>query len=187
MVFKVVNTWDNPAGPSGGQRGFPAPGSGAQAIGDATPQPQDRVVWKPERPTKGFFSWSRPSAPSNAQRGFPEGDAPEQHRPPGSMPNVPPVFGGVFYTETPYYDRGSEAFVPNFGYVLYNPIGAGIDVPYRTAASYGPAAEYHNGQIFWQSQQIPTSVGTTPLIPAGDLLEEVGPINIEAMLPVRRS
>jgi hypothetical protein len=98
------------------------------------------------------------------------------------MPNVPPIFGDVFYIETPYYDRGAEAFVPNSGRVLSNPIGAGIVALDRPQASYGPSAEYHNGQIFWRSQDIPTSVDLQSLSDPEDLADLLGPLNIQAVV-----
>lgn len=185
MVFKVVNTWTDPGSPTGQQQGFPAPGTGAQAPNPAVVQPEDKTVWKPERPTKGLFSWLFPSDGTESQRGFPSPEAANQERPPGSMPNVPPIFGDVIFTETPYYDRGAEAFVPNFGYVLTNPIGAGIVALQRPQASYGEAAEYHNGSIWWRSQDIPTSVGLQPLDTGEDLSALLGPVNVQAAFPTR--
>lgn len=154
MVFQVSRTFDNPS--QGTQSGQPGIGAGAQTTGPASQPRSAAVPWDPMRPIKGLFSWMMPSR--DGQRGFPSPEAPDQSRPPGSMPNVPPIFGGVYQNYTPYYDRGAAAFVPNFGFLLTNPIGAGVVALQRPQASYGPAGQYFNGAIWWTSQAIPTSV-----------------------------
>lgn len=155
MVFQLARTFSNP---SDSQSGFATPGAGAQRAGKGKPPAVEAVGRNPVRPIQGLFSWLFPSAPQDAQRGFPAPEAPEQARPRGSMPNGQTPFGGVYQHETPYYSRGAAAFVPNFGLVLTNPIGAGVQALYRPQASYGPAAQYDNGAIWWTSQAIPTSV-----------------------------
>lgn len=154
-MFKLARTFSDAAVT---QSGFPSPGDGAQFSG-APGQPRSLPVDPvPVRPTKGFFSWLFPANAENAQRGGPSPEAGNQERPAGSMPNVPPIFGGVGYNETPYYDRGAAAFVPITGKVLTNPIGAGVVAQYGAKAFYGPSAEYQNGAIWWVSQAVPTSV-----------------------------
>jgi hypothetical protein len=177
-MFKLAATFDNP-GLS--QTGFPTPGSGAQSSGPGKPQPRVEDG-PPVRPTKGFFSWLNIFLDGGEQRGFPSPLAPDQRRPRGSMPNVPDMFGGVAYNVTPDMDRGASAFVPITGKVLTNPIGAGIPVPHRPQASYGPAGEYADGMIFWTTQQIPTSVNLNGLTSPQELAELLDGIQIQAVV-----
>ena len=179
-MFKLANTFKNPAS---SQSGFPAPGSGAQATG-ALPGVANppRDTGGPTRPTKGHRAWQNPEAPASGQRGFPSPLAFFQRRPKGSMPNKPPVFGGVGYNYTPEYSRGAEAYVPITGKVLYNPIGAGIYAPYRTQASYGPSGQYADGAIWWASQTIPTSVNLNGLTSPDELAALLDNIQIQAVV-----
>jgi hypothetical protein len=98
------------------------------------------------------------------------------------MPNVPPIFGGVYQHETPYYSRGAPAYVPNFGYVLTNPIGAGVVARYRTQASYGPAAQYANGAIWWTSQVVPTSINLQGLTNPDELAQLLDSVTVQAVV-----
>lgn len=98
------------------------------------------------------------------------------------MPNHPPIFGGVGYNVTPDMDRGASAYVPITGKVLYNPIGAGIPVKYRTQASYGPPAQYADGAIWWSTQNIPTGVNLRGLTSADELAEILDDIQIQAVV-----
>lgn len=170
MVFQVSRTFKSP-GTS--QAGFPAPGSGAQTTGKPRRQPGS-TPWFTRRPTKGTRSFQSPVNGENAQRGYPAPQGLLQKRPPGFK--NPPIFGGVFYRWTPYYDRGAAAYVPNFGKVLYNPIGAGVAVNHRPQASYGVSGQYIQGSIYWTSQVIPTSVNlqglTSPQVLAAILSQE---------------
>lgn len=56
------------------------------------------------------------------------------------------------------YDRGAQAYAPQFGILPINPIGAGIYAPYKGAPITGPAARYQFGAIFFDVQTIPTSM-----------------------------
>jgi hypothetical protein len=180
-MFRLANTFPNPTGGSGPQRGFPSPGAYDQQVG--TPTRKDaQVPWTSEHPTKGKRTWFLPWKSDGAQRGFPSPEKPAQARPPGSMPNCPPVWGGVYQHYTPYYSRGAAAYVPNFGYVLTNPIGAGIVALHRPQPSYGPAAQYYNGAIWWVTQQVPTSIHMQGLTDPEELLALVGETNVEAMV-----
>ena len=177
-MFQISNTFTNP---QASQSGFPSPGDGAQTTGDATPIHPD-PPWSSLTPTKGWLSWLFPSKAAEAARGFPSPDDASQGRPRGSMPNAPPIFGGVYQHETPYYDRGAAAFVPNFGKVLTNPIGAGIVALFRPQASYGPAAQYENGAIWWTSQDIPTSINPQGLTDPQELAALLGSIQVQAVI-----
>lgn len=178
-MFKLANTFK---APGQSQSGFPAPGTGQQRSGNpgvARPRP---AGGPPVRPTKGFRSWLTPTADAGEQRGFPSPLALLQQRPKGSMPNKPPIFGGVDYHYTPYYDRGAAAYVPITGKLLYNPIGAGIVVNHRPQASYGPAGQYADGAIWWASQAIPTSVNLQGLTSPDELANLLDDIQIQAVV-----
>jgi len=177
-MFKVARTFDDP---ELSQSGFPTPGSGEQQTGPAVAQPRPDLG-PPVRPTKGFRSWFNTLMNGGAQRGFPQPDAEDQQRPPGSMPNRVPVFGNVAYNLTPDMDRGASAFVPITGKVLYNPIGAGIPVSHRPQASYGPAAQYADGAIWWSTQQIPTSVNLQGLASPQELAALLNNVEIQAVV-----
>lgn len=181
-MFKVAQTFNNPTQGANPQRGFPSPGAGDQTIGNPVLQIGNDGDYAPSRPTKGFFSWLFPSKPASEQRGYPGPYDPLQMRPPGSMPNKPPVFGGVYQKWTPYYDRGAAAYVPNFGKVLTNPIGAGVVANHRPQASYGNAGQYANGAIFWTNQVIPTSINLQGLTDPESLLAILSTLEVQAVV-----
>lgn len=185
MVFKLANTFKNPSEGSNAQRGFPAPGAGDQTTGRYTPAPA-LTPWQSDRPTKGIRSWFKPSAPSSGQRGFPEPQNAAQYRPPGSMPNVPPVSGQAIEVYTPYFSRGADAYVQNFGKVLTNPIGAGVVVNHRTQASYGPASQYIDGALWWTSQVTPTSINMQGLSSPETLQAILGDTYVQAVVRVEQ-
>lgn len=180
-LFKPRRTFNDPAA---SQSGFPSPGEGAQTTGDPTSlsAPQRPIDYAPQRPTKGLFSWAAPTAPESAQRGFPSPESAGQTRPPHTMDNVPPIFGGVYQNWTPYYDRGAAAYVPNFGKVLTNPIGAGVVALNRPQAFYGPAGDYEDGAIWWTAQQVPTTVPLQGLTSPDELAQLLGPIDLQAAI-----
>lgn len=177
-MWKLANTWQEPANLTGQQRGMPAPGVGRQFTGIASIAPA-LVPRDPVRPTKGARTWR---FPWRGDRGFPEPEGNAQRRPRGSMPNVMPIWGLPIEVETPYYDRGADAFVQNYGRIPFNPIGAGIVALSRTQPSYGPAGEYHDSAIWWVSQSIPTSIGLDGLTDPEALEEQVGSLNVQAMV-----
>jgi hypothetical protein len=178
-VFRLARTYDRPAAGAGPQRGFPAPGAGEQTTGaPLVPRHGGGVAWEPERPTQGRRTFFRPAG----QQGFPEVENAAQRRAPGSMPNVPPIHGEAIMVWTPYYDRGADAYVPNYGKVLTNPIGAGVVALYRTQASYGPAAQYLNGALWWTSQDIPTSINLQGLTDPQGLIDILDSVQIQAVV-----
>lgn len=178
-MFKVANTFVDPGS---SQSGMATPGAGAQMTGyPGVAQPQTEMG-PPERPTKGFRSWLFPEADGGEQRGFPSPLAFLQRRPKGSMPNNPPVFGGVEYHETRDMDRGASAFVPITGKVLTNPIGAGIYAPHRPQAWYGAPGQYADGAIWWSTQNIPTNVNLSGLVSADELAALLDNIQIQAVV-----
>lgn len=181
MVFQLRRTFKKPAEGANVARGYPAPGDGAQTIGDFTPAPWD-TGWQSDRPTQGVSSFFSAARSRGEQRGFPAPFNSGQRRPPGSMPNAVPAYGGHIDVVTPYFSRGAAATVQNFGKVLTNPIGAGVVARYRPQASYGPAAQYVNGAIWWTSQAIPTSVNLQGLTDPRTLAAVLGPVNVKAAL-----
>lgn len=189
-MFKLALTNPKPSSPENLQRGFSAPGSGAQYSlpADAAPwlpgsQPAP-IPWVPLRPIKGKRSFFPMASGPSAQRGMPAPENKCQARPAGSMPNVPPVYGEAIEVYTPYYSRGAAAYVQNYGKVLTNPIGAGIAVNHRPSASYGQSAQFINGSIWWTSQAVPTSVGLQGLTSSQVLGALLGRMNVEAVVRV---
>lgn len=183
MVFKLSNTFTQPTAPANAQRGFPAPGAGAQTTDPNVRSPDMTATpWVPNRPTKGVRTWFKPSSAQSEQRGFPAPQNAAQRRPAGSMPNVPPLSGMPTAVWTPYYDRGSAAWVQNFGKVLVNPIGAGIVALNRPQASYGMSSQYENGALWWTSQVIPTSINPQGLSDPQELAALLGSLNVQAVV-----
>lgn len=184
MVFQVNRTYYDP---QDNQSGFAEPGAGAQTTGDPSfvSLPQPVIEETPERPTKGLFSWLFPDNNHGDQAGQPEPFNALQHRPPGDMNNTAPLQPAVLQqVYTPYFSRGADAYVPQTGKVLTNPIGAGVVALQRPQASYGPAGEYVDGAIWWHSQAVPTTVGLQGLISAEQLQDLVGDMNVQAMVRV---
>lgn len=184
MVFKLALTYKEPSAPANAQRGFPAPGAGAQTTGGPSQRNPLPIPQGVTRATKGIRSWFMPSAPSSGQRGFSDPGNAGQLRPNGTMPNVAPIYGLPIPVETPYYDRGAAAVVQNYGKVLTNPIGAGIVANNRVQASYGPSAEYHAGAVWWTSQAVPTSIGMQGLASPQTLAALLGRMNVQAAVRV---
>src|SRR5215472_7344235 len=73
--------------------------------------------------------------------------------------------GRPVYLQAPTWDRGAAAFAPKFGTLNINPIGSGVDAPYKLPVSGGPAARYEFGAIWFDVQTIPTSVQMSPTMP----------------------
>lgn len=181
-MFKLARTFDDPGQGGNAQRGFPAPGAGAQLTGDPSQPRQTVTIPTPLRPTKGVRSFLDVVFGANAQRGFPEPQNPLEAYPDGLMNNHIVTDGNPDVVYTPYYSRGAAAFVQNFGKVTSNPIGAGVFAADRPQASYGPAAEYHNGQIWWTPQNQPTSIPSQSLVNPEDLSAALGPLNSQAAI-----
>lgn len=180
MVFKLALTFGKPTQGGNAQRGFPAPGTGDQTVGEFSPAPA-APAWAPVRPTQGRRSFWRPATPAAEQRGFPVPQNPGQRRPAGSMDNRSYVNSGLpVPVVTPYFSRGAAATVQNYGKVFTNPIGAGVVARYRPQASYGKAAQYANGVIFFSNQAIPTSVNLQGLTDPAALQAVLGDINVQA-------
>jgi hypothetical protein len=184
-VFQLARTFSDPSSEANSQRGFPAPGSGAQRTGDyPSPAAMARgyIPSQPERPTQGFWSFLNPGGHQGSQAGFPVPGSPGQQRRgwgPGPAPQPRP-----FFVRGPRFSEGTQRDVPNVGRVYSNPIGAGVVALHRPQASYGNAAQYVNGTIWWTSQGIPTSVRLSGLTNPAALAAVLGPINVQAAVRV---
>lgn len=181
-MFRLATTFNDPTAGDNVQRGFPEVGTGAQTTGDPTQSQKTSTPWVPRNPTKGRRTFFKPAEGNNVQRGFPEAQSPAQHRPKGSMPNVVSSIGQTVYNWTPPYDRGAAADVPYAGYILSNPIGAGIVVAHPPQTMDGPVAEYHNSALYWVSQAIPVSVGLQGLNNAYELDDLLGNVLVQGVV-----
>jgi hypothetical protein len=175
MVFALSRSQPN------SQSGMATPGAAGQTTGTHTPPP-GFVEWSTKMWAKGVRSFQNSTSGSGAQRGYPAPEGRLQSRPPGSMNPGPQPWGGVYQNYTPYYSRGDAAYVPNFGKVTENPIGAGIYAPYRPQASYGGAAQYANGQLWWSSQAIPTSISPQSLTDPQQLAAILSTLQIQGVV-----
>lgn len=184
--FKPRNTFVNATSNAAVNAGQPSPGSGAQYLPTTSPPPQAFDFTgprEPQHPTRGRRTWLRASSPRGGQQGMAPPLDDLQMRPstgPFAMDNVPPVSGLPIPVTTPEYSRGAARTVQNYGKVLYNPIGAGIPVPDRPQASYGPSGQYIEGSIFWTSQVIPTSIPPTALTSPQELADLLDPLTVYA-------
>lgn len=182
-MFQVSRTFPDASSDVSGQRGFPAPGSGAQKTG-MHPSPaalaRGHVDDTPERPTKGWRSWFAPSGSHGSQAGQ---DAPGPNRAGWVQSGFYPD-GRPHYVRGPDFSKGTARDVPNFGKVLTNPIGAGVVALHRPQASYGQAAQYVAGTIWWTPQGIPTSVNLQGLTSPEALAAVLGPLYVQAAIRV---
>jgi hypothetical protein len=79
------------------------------------------------------------------------------------IPELPTVAQPTpFLLHSRPYSRGADAYSPKFGIINYNPIGAGIDAPYKLPVIAGPAARYQFGAIWFDVQAIPTTMQFSP-------------------------
>ena len=97
---------------------------------------------------------------SALMRGTPGFAAPYQRRQiPGPGTVAQP---GPFYLQSRPYSRGAGAFSPKFGVLNYNPIGAGVQTPYKLPVIAGPGARYQFAAIWFDVQAIPTTLHLPP-------------------------
>lgn len=178
-MFQLARTFKKPAKGANVQRGFPSPGAGEQTSGPFSPGPRD-MAWSSSRPTKGTRTFWDALLMEGRQQGFPSPRGPGQERPAGSMPNTVVPDGMNHQVYTPYFSRGADAFVQNFGKILTNPIGAGVVAQHRPRASYGAPGQVMNGAILWTTQGIPTSVYGQGLTSPQVVAAILGPINVQA-------
>lgn len=86
-----------------------------------------------------------------------------QHRFPRGPQTWPQ--GAPYYVTSRQYSRGAAAHAPHFGTLPINPIGAGIYAPYKLPVIAGPGARYVAGAIFFDVQDVPTSLQLGPTVP----------------------
>lgn len=185
-MWKVERTWSKPSNEEGSNRGFPAVGAGAQRPGKhPSPAALARGYVPPgvERPTKGVRSAYDASGQQGSQAGFPVPGAPGQGREGWVQCGFYPD-GRPHYVRGPDFSKGTARDVPNYGKVLVNPIGAGVVALHRPRASYGQAAQYYAGTIWWTPQAIPTSIGQQGLTNPEALAAVLGPLYVQAAVRV---
>lgn len=155
-MFKIVNTFKNPSQPANAQRGFPAPGTGAQQTNAARHKPNE-VPWYTAIGYQGEDTWLTPSTPVDAQRGQPAATAPAQRRPAGSVRSAP-MDGRTSYRETREFSRGMQRYAP-ITPILVQDANPGSLVPHkpRVVPNY-PLGQYINNTIFFANQVIPTTI-----------------------------
>ena len=162
-MFKIVNTFKNPASASNQNRGQPAPGSGAQQTNPARKAPGE-VAWFDDIAQAGTSSWPSsemgygfPGFPVDAQRGQPVANSPGIRRPAGSVVNGR-MDGRTTYRETRNFSRGMERYAVNTP-ILIQDANPGSIVPHkpRVVPNY-PLGQYVNGTIFFANQVIPTTI-----------------------------
>lgn len=185
-MFQLSRSWAKPSSDTSAQRGFPAPGAGTQKTGDY-PSPaalaRGYVAATPERPTKGVPTFANPSGHQGSQAGMPVPGSPGQGREGWLQAGFYPD-GRPHYVRGPDYSKGTARDVPNYGKVLVNPIGAGVVALHRPQASYGQAAQYYAGTIWWTPQAIPTSIPTQGLTSPQALHELLGDLYVQAAIRV---
>lgn len=188
-MFRLNRTWAKPSNEEGANRGFPSPGAGAQR-GGALPSPAVLALGSapdaglgPERPTKGRVTWFDASGFHGSQAGQPAPGGPSQGQDGWVQSGFTPD-GRPHYVRGPDYSKGTARDVPNYGKVLTNPIGAGVVALFRPQASYGQAAQYYNGAIWWTPQAIPTSIPTQGLTSPAAMRELLGDLYVQAAVRV---
>lgn len=162
-MFKIVNTFKNAASPQNQQRGFPAPGTGAQQTNDARKRPQE-TPWYAATPLQGTDAWDgtgyeygSPQFPVDAQRGQPVANSPGIRRPAGSVVSAP-MDGTTRYRETRNFSRGMQRYAVDTP-ILVQDANPGSIVPHkpRVVPNY-PLGQYINNTIFFANQVIPTTI-----------------------------
>lgn len=155
-MFKIINTWKNPASATQQQRGFPSPGTGAQRTGQRRPRPGE-TTWFNATPMQGADTWLDPSSPVDAQRGFPAPENPNQGYRAGDLTQPKPD-GSTYYRVTREFSRGAQRSAPITPILMSTP-NPGSVVPHKpSVCPRYPLGQYINNTIWWTNQVIPTSV-----------------------------
>jgi hypothetical protein len=170
------------SGPIGFQSGAPNPAATQTGPGSPRWRDQGYTAWSPARETSPWSArgFPDPAEPEALQRGF---GTPEAIPVPDPGPPSGP-YGKAIFVQTPYYDGGALMFAPKFGKILENPIGAGIQVPFRSYSSYYPSGQYDAGVIFWASEYIPTSIPSSALMTPDELEAILGNLEIYKSIQV---
>lgn len=100
---------------------------------------------------------------SALMRGRPEPLAYWQRRQIAGPPTI--AMGVPIYIHSRPYSRGAGAYSPKLGVINYDPIGAGIDSPYKLPVIAGPGARYQFGAIWFDVQTTPTTMHMSPTTP----------------------
>lgn len=100
--------------------------------------------------------------PVSTQRGAPAPLSWWQRRPMGLRMHPQPQ---PQWLQSREYSRGAEAYSPKFGYLAFNPIGAGVTPQFALSAFSGPGGRYEYGAIFWSVNNVPTSIELNPSVP----------------------
>jgi hypothetical protein len=86
-----------------------------------------------------------------------------------------------FMVQGPQFDRGADAFAPQFGQLHANVIGAGIPSSYKLPVIAGPGARYNFGAIWFGVQAIPTSVQFNSTVPVETINALLATSSVSAM------
>lgn len=100
---------------------------------------------------------------SSFMRGQPAFESAYQRRPdpgPDTIGQGQPVFA-----HSRPFNRGAQAFAPQFGLIPVNPIGSGVVATYKLPVIAGPGGEYEFAAIWFDVQTIPTSLLLNPTVP----------------------
>jgi hypothetical protein len=155
-MFKLKNTYANPAAPANAQRGSPAPGTNGQQTGPAR-RPPGEPAWVDRAPGKPRDTWFAAQDIVDAQRGSPAPEGTSQAYQPGQVTQPVPD-GKQYYRETRQFSRGAQRNAPITGIVLSTP-NPGAYVPFKpSVVPRYPLGQYINNTIFWTNQIIPTTV-----------------------------
>lgn len=130
--------------------------------------------------------WFRPaSCNSQRQRGFPMPLGDDETRAAAGRPfRQVPMQSGPIFVQPQRNDLGAAGVVTVMGQIATNPIGAGICVPNRPQYSYGIAAQYIQGVMFWAQQTIPTTIPMGPLTSPAEMAALLGTVNVQAAVRV---
>ena len=138
------------------------------ANGNAQRLAQDAApAWRTDMHPVNWYDWNGSEAlgisPQSAMRGKPVTMAWWQRRAIPVTPTMPQPVPWLFHSRP--YNRGAQAFAPQFGTLPISPIGAGIYNPYKLPVIAGPGARYQFGAIWFDVQSVPTSVRINPTMP----------------------
>ena len=109
------------------------------------------------------YPWFSASDPVTVARGMPEPYEWWQRRPISPAQTVMQPREWFFHSRA--YSRGADAYAPQFGIVPTNPIGGAVVSTARMPTIAGPGARYQFGALFFDVQDVPTSVQINPTVP----------------------
>lgn len=127
------------------------------------------------------FPWFNPADTDTTNRGAPVPFEWWQRRPMG--PQTIPQ-GTPLYLHHRNYSRGADAYSPHMGILPINPLGAGVPSTARMPSISGPGGRYMFGAIWWDAQNIPTSIAANPTVPAEVIAALVQNASIGGVTPL---